>query len=79
MHLAPSPLIVLIDGEPAQKRRRDEWIARQLAGDISRKFCEFHAGRGQCVVAADGAVRQHEHERRRHILAVTRIFVISTR
>jgi hypothetical protein len=42
----PSPLIVLIDGEPAQKRRRDEWIARQFAGDISRKFGEFHAGRG---------------------------------
>ena len=65
----PSPLMVLIDSKPAQKRRRDERIARKLAGDISRKFGEFHAGRGQRVIAADGAVRQHEHERRRHVLA----------
>ena len=64
-----SPLIILIDGEPAQKRRRNEWIARQLAGDISRKFGEFHAGRGERVIAANGAVRQDEHERRRDVLA----------
>ncbi len=30
---------------------------------------EFYAGRGQSVIAADGAVRQHEYERRRHVLA----------
>ncbi len=61
--------MISVDGEPAQKRRRYERIARQLAGEISGKFDEFHAGRGQCIVAADGAVRQHENERRRNILA----------
>jgi hypothetical protein len=62
-------LLAAINSEPAQTRRRHQRISRQFTGDIARKFGEFHPGRGQCVVAADGAIRQHEHERRRHVLA----------
>jgi len=53
-----SPLIVFDRrraGPKASPGRVDS--GGSLRGDIGRKFGEFHAGRGQCVIAADGAVR----------------------
>jgi hypothetical protein len=64
-----SSLIGLVGSKPAQERRRNERIPGKFARDVDRKLREFHAGRGKRVVAADGAVRQHEHERHRHLLA----------
>lgn len=62
-------MIAPIDREPAEKGRRNERMARELANSLCRQFGEVHGRRRERVVAHDRAVRQDEDERRRYVLA----------
>jgi hypothetical protein len=50
-----APAKGLIDGEPSDPHRRQARIARQAAEKIGRQLAERDTGRGQRVVAGNGA------------------------
>jgi hypothetical protein len=58
-----------IDREPPEQSPRDERIARQPSRHVRRKLGEFHGRRGQCVVARNRNIREHENKRRRNVVA----------
>lgn len=62
-------LVPLIDGEPAEQRRRDERIVRQLARDGIRQFWQVDRRRRQRIEAGNAAIGQYQHEGRGDPLA----------
>lgn len=62
-------LVPLIDSEPAEQRRRDERIARQLARDGIRQFCHADRCRRQRIEAGNAAIGQNQHEGSGDLLA----------
>src|SRR5579864_6665650 len=61
-------LLVAIDGKPAQQRRRDQWISRELAHSLCRQLGELYRCRREGAVSPDRPIRQQQDEGCGHVL-----------
>jgi hypothetical protein len=43
-----------VNGETAEKRRRDDGIRRKFPGNVCGEVAEINTDRGKCVIAQNG-------------------------